>query len=376
MTRSAHRPLATALSLALGLMTLAPYVQAGPQAAGSSMREQRAKRMAQLGKEKATAEPAEQKPAAYPGATRAAPDARASAKMVKALQALQDLYEKQDMAGVMAKADEVAGMSAAGAYEKSFAYSLAGNAAADLDDQTRAADYFAKAVAANGLDNDSHFNTMYNLAVIQFGADKFAEALATMDRFLAETKSEKPEHQAFRAGVLASLDRHEEAASLYKTLVAKNPNDKRLLMNAVATLQAADKFDQANQLLEDAYQRGMLSEERELRSLYASYINSERYKDAERVMEDGLAKGILKPGAELAKGYAILAQHAYFNEAEMEAIRLYEKAAPMATDGEYYLQLAKVLFNSGKKADAKAAAEKALERGVKKPDEAKSLLSR
>lgn len=46
----------------------------------------------------------------------------------------------------------------------------------------------------------------------------------------------------------------------------------------------------------------------------------------------------------------------------------------MAADGEAYLNLAKVLSNSGKKADAKVAAQKALDKGVKKPDEAKKLL--
>ncbi len=379
MTRFAQPPLAIALSCALGLLVLTPPAQAQNQAggvSGTSMREQRAKRMAELGKGKEDAKPAEAKPAQYPNATRTAPEAKASGKMVKHLQALQELYEKQDMAGVIAKADEVAGMPAAGAYEKSFAYSMAGNAAADMDDQGRAADYFARAVAANGLDNDSHFNTMYNLAVIQYGNDKYAEALATMDRFLAETKSEKPEHQAFRAGVLANLDRHDEAAAIYKDLVARNPTDKRLLMNAVAALQSAEKFDQANLLLEDAYKRGMLSESRELRALYIGYMNAQRWADAQKVIEDGVAKGVLQAGPDLARDYQVLAQNAYVEDKVALAIDLYTRAAPMAADGEAYLNLAKVLEYSGKKTEAKAAAQKALDKGVKKPDEARNILSR
>ncbi len=379
MTRFAQRPLATALSCALGLLVLAPLAEAQNPSGNSgtmSMREQRAKRMAELGKAKEEATQAEAKPAQYPNATRTAPDAKASGKMVKNLQALQDLYEKQDMAGVIAKADEVAGMPAAGAYEKSFAYSLAGNAAADMDDQAKAADYFSKAVAANGLDNDSHFNTMYNLAVIQYGNDKYAEALATMDRFLAETKSDKPEHQGFRAGVLANLDRHDEAAAIYKALVARNPTDKRVLMNAVAALQGAEKFDQANLLLEDAYKRGMLTETRELRALYIGYMNAQRWAEAQKVIEDGVAKGVLQSGPDLARDYQVLAQNAYVDDKVALAIDLYGRAAPMAADGEAYLNLAKVLEYSGKKADAKAAAQKALDKGVKKPDEARNILSR
>ncbi|QDA57359.1 tetratricopeptide repeat protein [Thermomonas aquatica] len=376
MTRFAHRPLFVALAGALALATVAPVAHAQQDKGTPTMREQRAKRMAELGKGKEEAKQPEQKPAQYPNATRVSPDAKASGKTVKQLEALQDLYVKQDMAGVIAKAEQVAALPAAGAYEKSFAYSMAGNAAADLDDQVKAADYFKKAVDANGLDNDSHFNTLFNLAVIQFGNEKYADALATIDRFLAETKSEDPKHAAFRAGILANLGRNEEAAVIYKDLVAKNPADKRILMNAVAALQGADKFDQANVLLEDAYKRGMLSESRELRALYVGYMNAQRWDDAKKVIEEGLGKGILQAGPDLARDYQVLAQNAYVDDKIALAIELYGKAAPMAADGEAYLNLAKVLEYSGKKADAKAAAQKALDKGVKKPDEAKNILSR
>ena len=376
MTRFAQRPLFVALSAALAFAVLAPAAHAQQDKASPTMREQRAKRMAELGKGKQDAKQEEQKPAMYPDATRVPPEAKASGKTVKQLQALQELYEKQDMAGVIAKAEQVAALPAAGAYEKSFAYSLAGNAAADLDDQTKAAEYFGKAVEANGLDNDSHYNTMFNQAVIQFGNEKYADSLATMDRFLAETKSVDPKHAGFRAGILANLGRHDEAAVIYKDLVAKNPTDKRILMNAVAALQGADKFDQANVLLEDAYKRGMLSESRELRALYVGYMNAQRWADAKKVIDDGVAKGILQSGPDLARDYQVLAQNAYVDDKIALAIELYGKAAPMAADGEAYLNLAKVLEYSGKKADAKVAAQKALDKGVKKPDEAKGILSR
>ena len=376
MTRFAQRPLFVALSAALAFAVLAPAAHAQQDKASPTMREQRAKRMAELGKGKQDAKQEEQKPALYPNATRVSPEAKASGKTVKQLQALQELYEKQDMAGVIAKAEQVAALPAAGAYEKSFAYSLAGNAAADLDDQTKAAEYFGKAVEANGLDNDSHYNTMFNQAVIQFGNEKYADSLATMDRFLAETKSVDPKHAGFRAGILANLGRHDEAAVIYKDLVAKNPTDKRILMNAVAALQGADKFDQANVLLEDAYTRGMLSESRELRALYVGYMNAQRWADAKKVIDDGVAKGILQSGPDLARDYQVLAQNAYVDDKIALAIELYGKAAPMAADGEAYLNLAKVLEYSGKKADAKVAAQKALDKGVKKPDEAKGILSR
>lgn len=376
MNKSIRRPLVAALCGALGLMVLAPSASAQQQSGTTSMREQRAKRMAELGKNKDAEQKTEEAAALYPSATRVQPEAKANPKIVKQLQEMQELFEKQENDKVIAKADAIAAMPSAGAYEKSFAYSLAGNAAADKDDQSAAANYFAKSVEANGLDNNSHFSTMYNLAVIQFGNEKYAEALATMDRFLAETKSSKPEHAAFRAGILANMGRHDEAAVAYKKLVADNPGDKRLLMNAVAALQNADKFAEGNVLLEDAYKRGMLTEPRELRALYVGYMNASRWDDAQKVMDDGTAKGILQAGPELAKDYMVLAQNAYVDDKIPQAIALYGKAAPMAADGEAYLNLAKVLEYAGKKAEAKAAAQKAIDKGVKKPEEAKAILSR
>src|SRR5690606_21843449 len=101
---------------------------------------------------------------------------------------------------------------------------------------------------------------------------------------------------------------------VYKELIASNPDDKRILMNAVASLQAADKFGDANALLEDAYGRGMLSESRELRALYVGYMNSDRWADAQKVMEEGVEKGILQPGPDLARDYQVLAQNAYIED--------------------------------------------------------------
>ena len=377
MTRFHQRPLVFAICTALALAIASPVAVAQQQDDKPlSAREKRAQRMAELAKGKDKGKQAEEVAQLYPNATRTSPDAKANPKVIKQLQAMQEAYEKDDFAGVLAKADEIAANSAAGAYDKAYAFSIAGNAAANMDNEAKAGEYFAKAVEANGLDNNSHYSTMFNLAVIQYGNEQYAESLATMDRFLAETKSQDAKHLGLRAGLLGNLERHAEAAAIYKDLVAKNPDDKRVLMNAVSALQNSEKFSEANQLLQDAYGKGLLTESRELRALYVGYMNDDRWDDAQKVIEDGVAKGVLQPSPELARDYQVLAQNAYIEDKIPLAISLYEKAAPMAADGEAYLNLAKVLDFDGKKAAAKAAAQKALDKGVKKPEEAKALLAR
>ena len=149
------------------------------------------------------------------------------------------------------------------------------------------------------------------------------------------------------------------------------------VLNAAEALQQADKFDQANALLGDAHKKGLLTEAREYRALYSGYLNSDgKWKEAVPVISDGVAKGILPQDAELAKAYMIVAQNAYAADDMALAVEMYGKAGPIAADGEAWLNLAKVYEYQNKTADAKAAAQKALDKGVKKPEEARRLLSK
>ena len=337
-----------------------------------SMRAQRDRRKAELGQ--AEAKKTEAATPLFPNATRQEPDSKASSKTLKALQAAQEAYEKQDFAGTIAQAEKIASNPEANAYEKGFAYQLAGSAAADNNNEAKAAEYFQKALDSNGLDNNSHYQVMSNLATVQFGLDQYDASLKTLDRFLAETKVEDPKYQSMRGSILLSLNRNDEAAKLYQDLYAKNPNDKKLLMNAVAALQQADKYDQANALLGEAYKKGQLTEAREYKSLYAGYLNADKWKEAKTVIEDGASKGLLPQDADLARAYMIVAQKAYAADDAKTAEEMYGKAAPIAADGEAYLNLAKVYSFQGKKAQAKEAAQKALDKGVKDPAQANSLL--
>jgi len=378
MIQFRHAPLAAAMSAvflaAFALPGAASAQQAGSQQdvktgnAGQSMHERR-EAARNKGKETKKAEVQ----ALYPQATREEPEATPSRAGIKKLQKLQDLYQKQDNDGAIALANEIAGDSSSNPYEKSYAYLIAGTAASDKDDQAGAADYFAKAVAANGLPNNDHYTAMFNLAVIQYGMDKYQDALATLDRFLAETKSDKPEANNLKGGILMGLERYDDAAALFSSLLAAKPDDKSLRMNAIAAYQSADKPEKVVALLSDAQAKGLLTTKDEYRLLYVNLINADKDKEAVKVIEDGVAKGIIPASAELAKDYMVLGQKAYYNEDSATAIEMYKRAIPMAADGEAALNLAKLYAEAGKGADAKAAAKQALEKGVKDTATAKKL---
>lgn len=340
--------------------------------AGMSMHDRR--EAARQAKKDASADKGkDEKPALYPLATREEPEGTASRSGLKKLQKLQETYQKQDDDGTIAEGLEIANDASSNPYEKSFAFLLAGTAAADKDDQAAAADYFAKALAANGLSNDDYYTAMFNLAVIQYGLDHYADALATLDRFLAETKSGKPEATNLKGGILMGLERYDDAAALYTAQLAAKPDNKAALMNAVVAYQSADKPEKAIELLGQAQAKGMLTTKDEYRSLYVSYINADRDKDAVKVIEDGVAKGVVPASAELAKDYMVLGQKAFYNQDDATAIEMYKRAMPMAADGEAALNLAKLYAAQGKTADARAAAQEALEKGVKDTAGAKKL---
>ena len=372
MKMPSRRSLTIAIALATMVTIAAPtWAQETYGVGRQSLREKRD--AARAAKEAEKAAKTEVAPT-YPAATRQEPEAKASRNGLKRLQALQEKYEADDVAATVAAANQIANDPESNAYEKSFAYQIAGSALSGEGDEAAAADYFAKALAANGLDNNNHYTVMFNLAVVQYGLDHYEQALQMLDRFVSETKTETPAAQNLRGGILMALERYDDAAAYYTKMLAANPGDHALLMNAVAAYQSGDQMEKAAALLATAQAEGHLTDPDEYRALYITYINSDRDKDAIAVIADGRAKGILQPGAELAKDYMILGQRAFYDEDNATAIEMYKQAASMADDGEAALNLAKLYAETGRKAEAKVAAQEALDKGVEEPEQARSLL--
>jgi tetratricopeptide (TPR) repeat protein len=161
---------------------------------------------------------------------------------------------------------------------------------------------------------------------MQMGEEHYVEALATIDRFMAETKSEKADQLAVRGNILYRLDRFDEAAAalrkaidtadkpqdswsqllmasyfdqdkpmeaakIAEELAAKRPDDKKLVMNLSSIYANADMMDKAIAVIEGARAKGMLTEERDYRQLYALYLNTEG-KEAQgiQIINEGLEK--------------------------------------------------------------------------------------
>lgn len=397
---SSHRTiLAAAIAVVL---TVGAFSPAHAQSAADRAQQRRQEReAAKAGKE-------EKKADSYPNASRKEPGVKASSKAGPKLQKMVKLYDDDKAAEARALADEIINNSAFNAYDHAFAAQIAAQIAYEGDDTASAIAYLDKALGFDALDNNSHYNLMLMKAQLQLQEDKYQEGLATIDRFLSETKSQNPEHLVVKGNALYRLEKYPEAAAVLKQAIdaspepradwqqllmaayaesgqgdqaitmaekvaAKSPNDKRAQMNLAAVYLQADKYDKAAGVLEKLRAAGQLTEDRDYRQLFATYLNMDgREKEAAAVIKEGLDKGVLKPDYQV---YLALAQSYYFSEQPGPAIDAYKKAAPLDDDGETYLNLARLLWQEERVPEAKEAAKQAIAKGLKKPDDAKKILA-
>lgn len=343
----------------------------------------------------------------YPQATREAPEPELAATTAKSLEAMTAFYQAGETAQARATADQVIADPEASAYAKAYAAQIAAQIAYGGGDSNAAAQYYAQTIELDSLDNNSHYNAMFNLGQLQQANGKPTEALATIERFLAETKSEDPSHLMMKGQALYLAKRYPEAITALEQAIAASeapkpewkallmqaqveggqgnaalqtaeqvaaaqPDDKRAQMNLAILYQQAGTPEKAIAVLEKLRTAGKLTEASEYQQLYVTYINMKGQEtQAIEVIEEGLQKGILQPDF---NNQVALAQSYYFSGQTAPAIEAYQKAAPLDTDGSTYLNLAKILLNEGRKDEARAAAEQAKAKGLEQPDQASSII--
>ncbi|SJZ97191.1 tetratricopeptide repeat protein [Novilysobacter spongiicola] len=346
---------------------------------------------------------------AFPEATREEPDTKTSRDSARKLQNMVDLYNEQKLDEALAVSREISASDESSNYDKAVAAQMAAQVAYANEDMEAAAENFARVVELDALDNENHYTMMLNLAQLQQHLGQLEESIATFDRFFEETGSKPAEATMLKGQALLKLGRHEEAIAamqeaiaaaeqpdpswqallmqahaetgnageavrMAEQVAAAKPDDKRAQLNLAAVYQQADMADKATAVLERLRESGKLDQASEYQQLYATYANIEgREQDTIAVIEEGLAKGVLKPdfNTQIA-----LAQANYFSGNVDAGIAAYQKAAPLDSDGSTYLNLAKILLNEGRTAEAKTAAQKAKAKGLTDPQAAEAILGR
>jgi tetratricopeptide (TPR) repeat protein len=308
----------------------------------------------------------------------------------------------------IAAGEKIAANHDANHYDRSVAYQAVGYAYLNKGDNAKGVEYLQKSLAENALPNNEYYLLMLQMAKAQIAAGQADAGLATLDRVIAETEEDKPEYSAIRGRVayekkdyaaaaaafqkvidsagakpdpseqqmlLASyveLKQPERAVKIAEDIAHAHPDDKVAVMNLAAIYQQVGQSEKAAATLDDARKRGLLTDASDYRKLYSLYSNIKgRENDSISVISEGLQKGILQPNAEV---YTALAEDYYFTNQIPQAIDAYKKADAASSGGEAALNLAKVYNNNGQATEAKAAAERALQKGVKHPEEARGII--
>lgn len=348
----------------------------------------------------------EDKAPLYPNATREEPEAKASQRMAPKLQKLQDAYHDEKYDQAQSLADEIIGNKRANDYEKSFATQVLAHVAIDQDDYPKAIGLMQQTLQLNGLPNDAHFQMMFQVAQMQLAEEQYGPALETLERFTNETRSDDPKILALRGNAMYRTERYEEAVTLLKQaiesseqpeeswlqllmatyfemdraaeaagiaeqLVARKPDDKTLIRNLSSIYLQAEQNEKAAKVLEDAKARGLLTEAKDYEQLYKLYYYIEQEDKAIATINEGLQKNILPPSVEV---YRIIGDAHYFSERIPQAVEAYTKGAALATDGEMDLLRARLLHELERYQDSKSAAQKAIDRGVKRKGDAYLIL--
>lgn len=312
----------------------------------------------------------------FPKATRESPKQSGEPKLAKQLAALFDLQSKNDSEDQMiAQADAILADARANAFDKSSAAYLAGGAwqSKESKDYSNTIKYYKMAIDQNGLHNNLHYQAMMQLAQLQDADGKHDEALASINRFLKETQSEDERAVAIRNQILVGSGKPELAIGAMEKMAAAKPTDKKLQMNLASLYQDAGQEAKALAILDRMRKDGMFTESRDYDVAWRLLANSnDRQKDAVALIDEGLKKGILTPSHDV---YAYLGQTAYADGDTDKAIAAWTKGAPMSPNGTSYLNLSKALVDKERYSDAKAAAQQAVAKGVKKPGEAWQVIA-
>lgn len=162
----------------------------------------------------------------FPDATRKAPAPSASSpQMTAKLQALRDEFKRTDglrradlYPKLRASADAILADRSISAYERAVA-NMVGGFAADRVDDPAVIDYLTRAVDADALDNDDHFQSMLMLAQALSKRDP-AKALTLLERFESQTRTHDPTVLLIKGNVLNVLGRYPQSIVAIKQAIA------------------------------------------------------------------------------------------------------------------------------------------------------------
>lgn len=278
------------------------------------------------------AQPQQEEENRYPNAKRENPKPDVNQRTYPKISKAYEQLNEGDVAKAGEALRELEGNSRLTNYERALVYQGLAQVAYESDDVDGAISYWQKAVDSDALPNNDHFSLLYQVAQLQLSEERYDQALATLDRWFSESGASTAEAHALRGNALYRLERYPEAIQALDQAIAANPNPDPTL-----------------------YELKM-----------AAYYDQEDYAGAARTLEQLIAR---QP--QEVKHQINLAQMYIEMEQNERALQILQKARTegLLTQPEHWRQLYQLLSYADKPADAAAAINEGMQKGVLKGDQ-------
>jgi tetratricopeptide (TPR) repeat protein len=358
----------------------------------------------------------DKKEALYPNATRKEPKLDlTSEKDQKAINEGLDAVNNQDKEKAIQILQPIADSSKS-KYAQALALQGLANVHYNDGDVKGAIDLLKKALDNGTMPNDTYFQLEYMLAQFYLADEQYQLSIDTVEKCRAEGRKETPESYALEGNAYYRLEKYPEAiaaikkaqsmtdkpndswnqilmasysesgqgdqaAQMAQQQLSANPNDPNALNNAVAVLMQSQKYPEAIALMEKARANGQLKTEKDYVNLTKLYLVSAQngkgdQKDlatkASSALQEGLSKGIVTSTAE---NYELLGVANFMADNTSGALAAYQKAMPLAKDGEAHIRAGQLLLQDSKFSDAKSVIQQGIDKGVQHKGTAYMLLA-
>jgi tetratricopeptide (TPR) repeat protein len=255
-------------------------------------------------------------------------------KMSKALNKAQKLAEEDKFADANAVIAEALNGKKLTPYEISKANQIMASNYWQQEQYDDAYKATQAAIQANGLTNIEHLQTMFMAVQILTANEKYKESVVAFDAYVKEAPKIKASEYAnqginyyyqddyknaviyidkaiatgepsqnqwtqIKANSLYQGESYDAAIVYLKELLVKDPANKQWLGLMVSSYLSLDKYTEAQNVLVDAKNKGMLDNEGMWTQLYQLYGNNDQFVQAADTIDEGIKGNFLKPNAKI-----------------------------------------------------------------------------